>query len=161
MAVQLDVRQGVVLGPGEGEPLFGGRILIKASFDELCVTETVYDSARDGASPHFHRHHADSFYVLEGELAVLVHDEEKLLGPGGYVCIPPEVVHGFRSTTRARFLNFHTPDGDFADNLRARDRGEPGGFDNVDAPPGSGKPPTEAVFWPPGGGERLISDNRV
>src|SRR5919199_1914860 len=92
MAVQLDVRQGVVLRPAEGEPLFGGRILIKASFDELCVTETVYDRARDGASPHYHRHHADSFYVLEGELAVLVHDEERVLGPGGYVCIPPEVV---------------------------------------------------------------------
>src|SRR5919199_3933833 len=161
MAVQLDVRQGVVLRPGEGEPLFGGRILIKASFDELCVTETVYDSARDGASPHFHRHHADSFYVLEGELAVLVHDEEKLLSPGGYVCIPPKVVHGFRSTTRARFLNFHTPDGGFADNLRARDRGEPGGFDNVDTEPGAGAPPTDVVLLAAGEGERLEANDRV
>ena len=75
MAVQLDVRQGVVLRAGEGEPLFGGRILIKASFDELCVTETVYDRARDGASPHYHRHHADSFYVIEGGFAVLGMDE--------------------------------------------------------------------------------------
>jgi quercetin dioxygenase-like cupin family protein len=70
-------------------------------------------------------------------------------------------VHGFRSTSPARFLNFHTPDGGFADNLRARNRGEPGGFDSVDAPPGSGKAPTEAVFLPPGEGERLDANNRA
>jgi quercetin dioxygenase-like cupin family protein len=103
----------------------------------------------------------DSFYVLEGGLAVLVHDEEKSLEPGAFVSAPPEVVHGFRSTSRARFLNFHTPDGGFADNLRARDRGEEGRFDSVDAPPGSGKPPTEAVYLRPGGGERLAANDRV
>jgi quercetin dioxygenase-like cupin family protein len=152
---------GVVLQPGEGEALFGGRIVIKAGFDQLTITESLFPDARDGADPHFHRHHVDSFYVLEGGLAVLVHDEEKLLEPGAFVTAPREVVHGFRSTSRARFLNFHTPDGGFADNLRARDRGEEGGFDSVDAPPGSGKPPTEALFWPPGDGERLVANSRV
>jgi quercetin dioxygenase-like cupin family protein len=152
---------GVVLRPGEGEVLFGGRIVIKAGFDQLTITESLFPDARDGADPHFHRHHVDSFYVLEGGLAVLVHDEEKLLEPGAFVTAPPEVVHGFRSTSRARFLNFHTPDGGFAENLRSRDRGEEGGFDSVDAPPGSGTPPTEALFWQPGGGERLVAHNRV
>src|SRR5436190_8438201 len=152
---------GLVLGPGEGETLFGGRIVLKATFEQLCITESLFPDARDGAEPHFHRRHADSFYVLEGGLAVLVHDEEKLLEPGAFVTAPPEVVHGFRSTSRARFLNFHTPDGRFADNLRERDRGEPGGFDSIDAPPGSGKPPTDAVFLPPGGGERLEGNSRV
>src|SRR5439155_4258315 len=94
-------------------------------------------------------------------LAVLVHDEAKLLDPGAFVCAPPEVVHGFQSTSRTVFLNFHTPDGGFADNLRALDRGGPGGFDSVDAPPGSGKPPTDAVFLPPGQGERLEANNRI
>jgi len=45
--------------------------------------------------------------------------------------------------------------------VRARNRGEEGGFDSVDAEPGDGKPPTEAVFWPPGEGERLEANNRV
>jgi quercetin dioxygenase-like cupin family protein len=151
----------VVLRPGEGESLFGGRIVIKSSFDQLTITESFFPDARGGAEPHFHRHHADSFYVLEGELAVLVHDEEKPLEPGAFVTAPPEVVHGFRSTSRSRFLNVHTPDGGFAENLRARNRGEQRGFDSVDAPPGTGTPPTEAVFWPPGGGERLAAGNRV
>jgi len=149
---------GVVHRPGEGEALFGGRIVIKANFDELCITESLFPDARPGADPHFHRQHADSFYVLEGGLAVLVHDEEMLLSPGACVCAPPEVVHGFRSTSRARFLNFHTPDGGFARNLQERDRGEP---DSFDASPGSGLPGSDAVFLPPGEGERLEGKNRI
>ena len=151
----------VVLRAGEGESLFDGRIVLKSSFDQLTITESHFPDARDGASPHFHRRHADSFYVLEGGMAVLVHDEEKLLDPGAFASAPPEVVHGFRTTSRSVFLNFHTPDGGFADNLRARNRREEGGFDSVDAPPGSGKPTTEAVFWRPGEGERLATNNRV
>jgi quercetin dioxygenase-like cupin family protein len=152
---------GVVHRPGEGEALFGGRIVIKADFDELCITESFFPDARPGADPHFHRQHVDSFYVLEGGLAVLVDDEEKMLSPGAFACAPQEVVHGFRSTSRARFLNFHTPDGGFARNLQERDRGEPGGFDSVDAAPGSGLPGSEAVFLIPGEGERLEGKNRI
>ena len=150
-----------MLRPGEGESLFDGRIVIKADFEQLCITESHFDSARDGASPHFHRQHADSFYVLDGGLAVLVVDEEKLLAPNACVSAPPEVVHGFRTTSPGRFLNFHTPDGGFAENLRERDRGEPGGFDSIDAQPGSGPPGTDAVFLEPEEGERLESNTRI
>ena len=152
---------GIVHRPGEGEALFGGRIVLKSWLDRLCVTESFFEGARDGADPHFHRHHADSFYVLEGELAFLVGDQEHLLGPGACVCAPPGVVHGFRSTRTSRFLNYHTPDGGFADNLRDRDRGGPGGFDSVDAAPGEGVPPTDAVLLAAGEGERLESAVRV
>jgi quercetin dioxygenase-like cupin family protein len=153
--------EGVALGAGEGESIFDGRIVIKASFAELCVTESLFPDARPGADPHFHRRHADSFYVLEGGLAVLVRDDEKLLAAGACACAPPDVVHGFRSTSRARFLNFHTPDAGFADNLRARDRGEPGGFDSVDASAGTGPPGVDAVYLRPDEGERLTGDKRV
>jgi len=151
----------VVLRPGEGESLFDGRIVLKATFEQLCITESHFPDARDGADPHFHRRHADSFYVLDGGMAVLVHDEEKLLEPGAFTCAPPEVVHGFRTTSRSVFLNFHTPDGGFAENLRARDRGEEGGFDSVEAAAGTGKEPSEAVYLRPGEGERLETDTRV
>src|SRR6185312_12171035 len=59
---------GVVHRAGEGEAVFGGRIVIKANFDELCITESLFPDARPGAESHFHRRHADSFYVLEGGL---------------------------------------------------------------------------------------------
>ena len=140
----------VVHRRGDGEVLFGGRIVIKAASDVLCVTESHYDGARPGADPHVHRRHADSFYVLEGELAFLVDDAEVMLGAGACVCAPPGVVHGFRSVSTARFLNFHTPDGGFADSLRARDRGEPGEFDSYDAEPGSGLPASNAILVNPG-----------
>jgi mannose-6-phosphate isomerase-like protein (cupin superfamily) len=152
---------GVVLGPGEGEALFGGRIVIKAAFEGLSVTESLYPVARPGADPHVHRRHADSFYVLEGELGVLIEDEETFLPSNACACAPPGVVHGFRSTSPARFLNFHTPDGGFAENLRARDRGEPGGFDSFDPPANGGRPGSEAVALGPGEGERLEGNSRV
>lgn len=122
----------VVYRAGEGEALFGGRIVIKAAFDKLTITESWFATARPGAGAHIHRRHADSFYVLEGELGVMIEGEEFLLGPGAFAFVPAGVVHAFRSTTQARFLNLHTPDGGFADNLRALDRGEAGGFDSVD-----------------------------
>jgi quercetin dioxygenase-like cupin family protein len=150
-----------MLRPGEGEARFGGRIVIKADFEQLCITESLFRDARPGANPHLHRQHADSFYVLEGGLAVLVHDEEQLLSPNAFACAPPGVVHGFRSTSPARFLNFHTPDSGFAENLQAQDRGEPGGFDSFDAPAGTGLVPTEAVVLGPGEGERLEANKRI
>lgn len=152
---------GVLHRAGEGEAVFGGRIVIKAAFEQLCITESRFDSARPGAGPHLHRRHADSFYVLEGELAVLVQDVEHQLGPGACACAPAGVVHGFRSTSPARFLNFHTPDGGFANNLRELDRREPGGFDTLDAPAGSGLPGSNAILLQGGDGERLERDNRV
>ena len=152
---------GVVLRAGEGEQLFRGRIVLKADFEQLTITESLFSDARPGARPHLHRHHADSFYVLEGGFTVLVHDKEHPLPPNGCACAPPEVVHGFRSTSRTRFLNFHTPDGGFADHLRAQSRRREGGFDSFDAEPGSGAPPTEAVVLAPGEGERLEGDTRV
>jgi quercetin dioxygenase-like cupin family protein len=153
--------RGVVHRAGEGESLFGGRIVIKAAFDQICITESHFASARPGADPHFHRRHADSFYVLEGELALLVQDEEHLLAPGACACVPPGVVHGFRSTSPARFLNLHTPDSGFANNLRELNRGAPGGFDTVDAPVGSGLPGSNAILLRPGEGERIEGRNRA
>jgi quercetin dioxygenase-like cupin family protein len=152
---------GVVLRAGEGDALFGGRIVIKADLEQLCITESLFPDARPGASPHFHKLHADSFYVLEGGLAVLIRDDEKQLLQGACACAPPDVVHGFRSTSRARFLNFHTPRGGFAENLRARDRGEPGGFDSYDAEEDSGPPASDAIYLDGGEGERLEGDTRV
>lgn len=154
----------IVLRQTDGEEVAARErrsVRIKADFEQLTVTESLFPDARDGADPHFHRRHADSFYVLEGELAFLVGDEEVLLRPGACVCAPPGLVHGFRSTMRARFLNFHTPDGGFAENLRARNRGEPGGFDSFDPPSDMNVDKADAITLAPGEGERLEADNRV
>jgi quercetin dioxygenase-like cupin family protein len=153
--------RAVVHGAREGEAVFGGRIVIKTDFEQLCITESRFRSARPGAGPHFHRQHADTFYVLDGELAVLVRDREHRVGRGACVCLPAGVVHGFRSTAPARFLNLHAPAGGFANNLRELERGEPGGFDSVDAPAGSGLPASDAILIGAGEGERVVEDGSV
>ena len=99
--------------------------------------------------------------MLEGELAFLIDDEEVLLPAGACACAPPGLIHGFRSTTRARFLNFHTPNGGFAENLRARNRGEPGGFDSFDPPSDMNADKADAIALAPRDGERLEANNRI
>ena len=151
---------GIVQDSGGGEPLFGGRIVLRSTLAELCLTESFFPDARQGAEPHVHEHHADSFYVLEGELGVLVDDTEVLVGPGALrVRAAAASCTASAARTTARFLNFHTPDGGFAENLWARDRGEPGGFDSIDAEPGEGMPPTDAVVLHAGEGERARSQS--
>lgn len=152
---------GIVHRAGEGEAILGGRIVFKADLEQLCVSEARIADAQTMTGPHVHHRHADSFYVLEGQLAILVHDEERLLGAGGCACIPPGVVHGFRTTCPSRYLNFHTPDGGFVDYLRARDRGEEGDFDSVLAEAGTGLPASEAIVLPAGEGERLEANHRI
>ena len=118
---------GVVTGRGEGERLLAEirDLRIKISCPELDVTETHADPGFNVGS-HFHKRHADSFYVLEGELEFLVGDETVRAGPGTFVSAPPGVVHAFSNPgpDRARYLNIHAPSCGFADLLRARDRDE-------------------------------------
>ena len=153
--------EGIVRRPGEGDPVFSGRIVLKSTLPDLCLTESWHASPREGATPHYHNHHADSFYVLEGEMAFLLHDEEHVLGPGDCVCAPPGVVHGFRSLTPAHWLNMHTPNGNFCEHLRSLDSGGPGGFDNVDCEPGDSIGAVdESILLRGGEGERLAANHR-
>jgi quercetin dioxygenase-like cupin family protein len=127
-----------VNGPGQGELLQGRNrtFLIKVARPELSLIE--YDAGADyqGASPHYHEHHTDAFYVLEGELEFTIGRETGILAPAGTAVVaPPGVVHAFTNTSgggRVRFLNVHSPDAGFADYLRAVVRGRPGSFDSVD-----------------------------
>jgi quercetin dioxygenase-like cupin family protein len=100
----------IALGPGEGEML--GITVVKADRSEVNVLELEIRPG-GGVSPHFHKGHSDSFYVLEGEVDIHVGDEVVSATAGSYVLAPPHVVHWFRnvSTAPARVLNLHTPGG--------------------------------------------------
>jgi quercetin dioxygenase-like cupin family protein len=142
----------VLLGPGEGEG--NERFTILADRDELVLTEFRYEPGQDGPRRHVHHHHADGFYCLEGELRITLDEEDRVLGPGGFVLIPPEVIHTFGNpgAVRGRYLNFHAPGLGFADYLRGRN---PDFDQDYDVPPGSGRPTSEAVVREPGEGEQL------
>jgi quercetin dioxygenase-like cupin family protein len=142
----------VLLRPGEGEST--ERYTLLADREELVLTEFRYPPKQDGPQRHIHRHHADGFYCLEGQLRITLDEEDRVLGPGGFVLIPPEVIHTFGNPADepGRYLNFHAPGCGFADYLR----GDKPDFDQeYDVPPGSGRPTEEAVVREPGEGERL------
>ena len=100
----------IALEPGEGEAL--GATVVKADRSEVNVLELEIRPG-GGVSPHFHKGHSDSFYVLEGVVEIHVGDEVVSATAGSYVLAPPHVVHWFRnvSSAHARVLNLHTPGG--------------------------------------------------
>jgi quercetin dioxygenase-like cupin family protein len=113
---------------GEGELLTrpGRRARIKTAHPELVLVEFELDGGRDGAGPHFHRGHVDSFYVLEGELELTVDGERVAARPGTLVAARPGTRHSFRNASDAvvRFLNAHAPGMRFDEYLRRLDAGE-------------------------------------
>lgn len=71
----------------------------------LHVVEIVVPAGE--ASPwHVHHEEDESFYVIEGELELIVGDARVRVGPGDFAFGPRDVPHGFRviSATPARFL---------------------------------------------------------
>lgn len=141
--MELDVAQPVHLPAGGGEVVGDSperRVEIYSDRDELHATWTRFGPYRDGAGAHVHRLHNDLFYVLAGELTLLVGPDqaERVVPAGTLVLAPPLVVHGFRNgrDDELRYLNFHAPGGGFAAYLR----GEEPGFDSEDPPADGGRP---------------------
>jgi mannose-6-phosphate isomerase-like protein (cupin superfamily) len=156
----------VLLGPGEGETVTdrpGRHVQIKADHELLTVVEFLYGAGEEGAEPHIHHEHTDCFYVLEGELAFELgaEREQVTLEAGGFVLVPPEVVHSFRndSSGDTRFLNLHAPGKGFADYMRGRDRES---FDQHDPPADGGRPVADAILRRAGEGDEMgIGPSRV
>ncbi len=138
--------------PGGGE-LIGSapdrRVELLSDHDAVHATWSRFGPGRPGADLHVHRRHTDVFYVLEGELVLL-------LGPAGtpvaaqagtLVRVPPLVVHGFRAGPQGtRYLNLHAPGRGFAGYLRALRDGRDGAYDQEPPPPDGGRPPDEAAI---------------
>ncbi len=145
---------GATVIPAGGGEVVGDapdrRVEILCEDDALHVTWTRFGPGRDGASPHVHRHHTDLFYVLQGELTVMLGpDGDEVAVPAGTLArVPPLVVHGFRNAGdgELRYLNFHAPGERFADYLRAvRDRRD-FSYDQYPPPPDGARTPADAVI---------------
>jgi mannose-6-phosphate isomerase-like protein (cupin superfamily) len=123
--------------------------LLLVAEPDLTVTWSRYAAGERGADLHVHREHVDAFYVVDGEVTFRVGpDAERLvLAAGGYVAIPPNVVHAFDNDSDAtvEYLNFHAPDGGFADYLRAARDGGKAAFDSFDPPADGGRPAGNAT----------------
>jgi quercetin dioxygenase-like cupin family protein len=65
----------------------------------------------DQAPPHVHHSSDEAFYVVDGELEVLVGDERRILVTGELAFIPAGTVHTFanRGPAASRILTVMTP----------------------------------------------------
>jgi mannose-6-phosphate isomerase-like protein (cupin superfamily) len=113
--------------------------------DALHVTWSRFGPGRDGADPHIHRRHSDLFYVLDGELTLLLETGEVSIPAGTLATIPPLVVHGFRNASDAdvRYLNLHAPGTGFADYMRGLRDGRRVPFDQEPPPPEGTRPASQ------------------
>ena len=62
---------------------------------------------------HVHELEDQAFYVIQGEMTVVVDGKWRRLGPAGYIFLPRHLPHGFRvdGTTPARYLILCSPAG--------------------------------------------------
>ena len=158
----------VVVGPGEGETITQREhrdLVILAERDDITITRMRYGPGERGPDLHVHREHTDAFYVVGGELTfVLGREADRIrVTAGSFVAAPPNVAHSFfnEADADAHFLNFHTPDGGFAEYLRGQRDGEKVPFDSFDPPADGGRAAAESIVTGPGEGERLVQGNRV
>jgi quercetin dioxygenase-like cupin family protein len=104
--------------PGEGERTPNGHRVL-AELPQLEALELSFEPDFGGGAPHTHADHADSFYVLEGEVEFFLDGSWHRVGPGTFLSVPPNIEHGFRSAgVPFRLLNIHAPNVGFVDGLR-------------------------------------------
>jgi mannose-6-phosphate isomerase-like protein (cupin superfamily) len=145
-----------VIPPGGGEIVGDSpdrRVEILSDHDALHATWSRFGPGRDGADLHIHRRHTDLFYVLAGELTVLLgrESEEVAVPAGKLVRVPPLVVHGFRNAgdEELRYLNLHAPGVGFADYMRGLRDGSRVPFDQEPPPVDGVRPATDASIGEP------------
>jgi len=110
---------GIILMPDEGKTLtLGGvRVNLKTvSTDTGGKWSLVEYNAPPhfaGPPPHWHRHTAEAFYVLEGNPTFQVGDAVIKAKPGAFVYVPKGKVHTFANLEEepAKFLTIIVPGG--------------------------------------------------
>jgi mannose-6-phosphate isomerase-like protein (cupin superfamily) len=109
--------QATVFGDADGEVYDAGavklRVLAQSPDQPIAVTDNTVPPGFPGPVRHRHARMTDVFYVLEGELTFDLGGERRVLGPGGFVLVPPGVAHTFANPgpAPARFLNVYQPAG--------------------------------------------------
>ncbi|HEX5782846.1 MAG TPA: cupin domain-containing protein [Solirubrobacteraceae bacterium] len=133
-------REGEVIGDSPDR-----RVEMLSDVDSLHATWSRFGPRRRGANLHIHYLHSDLFYVLAGELTVMLGpDGDETVAPvGTLVHIPRLVVHGFRNggDAEVRYLNFHAPGEGFADYMRGLSD-----FDQDEPPDDGGGPVSEVTI---------------
>ena len=119
------LEDAIYTGPGEDQ-LFQrdyGTNLIKGALEQVSVFELTCNPDWEGIDPHSHDDHLDSFFVLDGEAALVAGTETHRSGPGSFLSAPIGARHGCEGNTGSgslRLLNIHAPDAGFAGRIRGQ-----------------------------------------
>ena len=129
----------VASGAGKTLWVLGDLYEFKATGEDtggrFALWKTTTPPGNPGPPPHIHHNEDEVFYLLEGELKLMVEGRASVVGAGTFVNIPKNTLHTFRNagTTPARFLGLAVP------------AGFEGFFEEI------GEPVTDASSSPPAG----------
>jgi len=107
----------IVLGPGEGKiiPVPGHKVTLKVVGADTDGAYSLLEVELDGDGPpqHIHKAEDEAFYVLEGEIKVLLGERTITATAGSFVVIPRGTVHTFSRVGQesAKVLAIFTPAG--------------------------------------------------
>jgi mannose-6-phosphate isomerase-like protein (cupin superfamily) len=116
---QLSERDVLILRSGEGRRYALGKMTAIFKADEhetgcrYSVSEWWMEPGFAGVGAHSHAANDEIFYVVKGEVSMLVGDEWRTLAEGAFIRIPAGVTHDFRNQTSSRcgLLNIFIPGG--------------------------------------------------
>ena len=103
----MGAERAVVVRPGEGHHVANVEFLARTADTPRFNVSIITKQPGEGPPLHVHPGEADAFYILEGDIVMIVEDEEIVVGPGTFVLVPPGVPHTFANRTRsvARIVN--------------------------------------------------------
>jgi mannose-6-phosphate isomerase-like protein (cupin superfamily) len=109
----------LVVAAGEGEVVLAGGfgVVGKVSGEQtggaFSIVEHPLEPGVLGAPPHAHANEDETSFVIEGEIGVMIGEEELRAGAGSYVFKPRGVVHAFWNPgpESARILEIISPAG--------------------------------------------------
>ena len=105
--------RAIVVRPGEGARVGNVEFLARTRDTPRFTFGIIDFAAGRELEPHVHPDEDDAFYILEGELTLLLDDGDVVAPPGTFVLVPPCVRHGLRNDgdVPVRILNIHAPAG--------------------------------------------------
>jgi mannose-6-phosphate isomerase-like protein (cupin superfamily) len=105
--------RAVIVRPGGGHHVANVEFLARSADTPRFNFSIITKQPGDGPPLHVHPEEDDAFYILEGEIVMIVEEDEIVVGPGTFVLVPPGVGHTFANRTQAvaRIVNVHAPAG--------------------------------------------------
>ncbi|MGG6238325.1 cupin domain-containing protein [Nodosilinea sp. AN01ver1] len=91
----------LILQPGEGQTvqIRTSTCTFKATGQEthghFGLFEFVMEPGTDGASPHIHKELTEAFYVVEGNVELVLGDRRIVAEPKAFILVPENTPHGF------------------------------------------------------------------